>query len=147
MPNVIVVIMDLDPDKQTSTFLDRLGASGSLLCALHCALTPALLAAIPSLGLSKWFGRGFEIGFVSFVTALGLFSLLWGYRRHRAFRALALLLLGLVTLWAGVWVPLLHEPPVIHAVVMTVGGLLVSAAHIWNLRLNHWHVHDAHCAH
>ncbi|HEY5972679.1 MAG TPA: MerC domain-containing protein, partial [Pseudoxanthomonas sp.] len=27
------------------------------------------------------------------------------------------------------------------------GGTLVGLAHIVNLRLNHWHVHDASCAH
>ena len=127
--------------------LDRFGATGSLICAIHCALTPVLLAAIPSLGLSAWFGSGFEFGFVSFVSVLGLFSLLWGYRRHRSFRALVLLLSGLATLWAGVLVPPLHEPPVVHAVVMTLGGTLVGLAHLLNLRLNHWHIHDASCAH
>ena len=127
--------------------LDRFGATGSLICAVHCALTPVLLAAIPSLGLSIWLGDGFERGFVVFVTVVGLFSLLWGYRRHRAFRALTLLLLGLATLWAGLLYPPFHEPVVPHAIVMTLGGTLVGLAHIVNLRLNHWHVHDASCAH
>lgn len=128
-------------------FLDRFGATGSMLCAIHCALTPLLLTAIPSLGLSVWLGDGFERAFVIFVTILGLLSLLWGYRRHRAFRALGLLLLGLFTLWAGVLYPPLHTPAVIHAVVMTLGGTLVGLAHLLNLRLSHWHVHDASCAH
>lgn len=128
--------------------LDRFGATGSLICAVHCALTPLLLAAIPSLGLSAWLGDGFERGFVVFVTVLGLFSLLWGYRRHRAFRALTLLLLGLVTLWAGAFYPPLHHgSAVVHAIVMTLGGTLVGLAHVVNLRLNHWHIHDASCAH
>lgn len=127
--------------------LDRFGATGSLICAIHCALTPLMLAAIPSLGLSVWLGDGFERVFVAFVTVLGLFSLLWGYRRHRAFRALMLLLLGLATLWAGVFFPPLHTPVVLHAVVMTLGGTLVGLAHLVNLRLNHWHIHDASCAH
>jgi hypothetical protein len=127
--------------------LDRFGATGSLICAVHCALTPLLLAAIPSLGLSAWLGDGFERAFVVFVSVLGLFSLLWGYRRHRAFRALGLLLLGLATLWAGVLYPPLHHPVVLHAIVMTLGGTLVGLAHVLNLRLNHWHIHDASCAH
>jgi len=127
--------------------LDRFGATGSLICAVHCALTPLLLAAIPSLGLSAWLGDGFERAFVVFVSALGLFSLLWGYRRHRAFRALGLLMLGLVTLWAGILYPPLHHPVVLHAIVMTLGGTLVGLAHVLNLRLNHWHIHDASCAH
>jgi len=32
--------------------LDRFGATGSMLCAVHCAVIPVLLAAAPSLGLS-----------------------------------------------------------------------------------------------
>lgn len=139
--------MDSRSDNAFRSLLDRFGATGSLICAIHCALTPVLLAAIPSLGLSAWFGGAFEFGFVSFVSVLGLFSLLWGYRRHRSFRALGLLLAGLTTLWAGVLVPPLHGPPVIHAVVMTLGGTLVGLAHLLNLRLNHWHIHDASCAH
>ena len=76
-----------------------------------------------------------------------LLLLVWGYRRHRAFRALGMLLFGLVALWAGVLYAPLHEAVVPHAIVMTVGGMLVGLAHLLNLRLNHWHIHDASCAH
>ena len=130
-----------------NSLLDRFGATGSILCALHCALTPLLLAALPSLGLSVWLGDSFERGFVTFVTVLGLFSMIWGYRRHRVFRALGMLLLGLAALWAGVLYAPLHQALVPHAIVMTIGGTLVGLAHLVNLRLNHWHIHDASCAH
>lgn len=130
-----------------NSLLDRFGATGSIVCALHCALTPLLLAAIPSLGLSVWLGDSFERGFVTFVTVLGLFSMIWGYRRHRVFRALGTLLFGLAALWAGVLYPPLHQALVPHAIVMTIGGTLVGLAHLVNLRLNHWHIHDASCAH
>ncbi|RYZ72363.1 MAG: MerC domain-containing protein [Lysobacteraceae bacterium] len=129
------------------SYIDRFGATGSLICAVHCALTPLLLAAIPSLGLSTWLGDGFERVFVVFVTVLGLFSLLWGYRRHRTFRALTVLLLGLAALWAGLLYWPLHHSVLPHALVMTLGGALVGLAHLINLRLNHWHIHDASCAH
>src|SRR3546814_5117753 len=82
-------------------FLDRFGATGSLICAVHCALLPLVLAAIPSLGLSEWLGDGFELAFVVFATSVGVFSLVYGYRRHRRIRALGLLLAGLALLWAG----------------------------------------------
>ena len=127
--------------------LDRFGATGSLLCAVHCAVLPVLLAAAPSLGLSVWMSDGVELALVSFVTLLGLFSLGWSYRRHRALHALALLVPGLLALWAGLLYPPLHESVVPHAVVMTFGGTLVGLAHLVNLRLNHGHVHDASCAH
>ncbi|MET0289726.1 MAG: MerC domain-containing protein [Pseudoxanthomonas sp.] len=127
--------------------IDRFGAAGSLLCAVHCAVLPLLLAVLPSLGLSSLLGEGVEWATVVFVSVLGLFSLVWGYRRHRIFRALSLLLAGLAALWTGLLYPPLHLSVVPHAVVMTLGGTLVGLAHVVNLRLNHWHVHDASCAH
>ncbi len=128
-------------------WIDRFGAFGSLACAVHCALLPVVIAALPSLGLAVWLGDGFERGFVLFATLLGIFSLAWGYRRHRAFRALWLLLPGLAVLWAALVVPSLHASVVPHAVAMTLGGTLVGLGHLVNLRLNHGHVHDASCAH
>ncbi|KAB7770129.1 MerC domain-containing protein [Xanthomonas maliensis] len=129
--------------------LDRFGATGSLLCAVHCAVLPVALALAPSLGLSFWLSDGVELAIVVFVSLLGSFSLILGYRRHRALHALALLLPGLVLLWAGLLVDALHHAAVPHAVVMTLGGSLVGIAHLVNLRLNHGHghVHDASCAH
>ncbi|WP_312709157.1 MerC domain-containing protein [Stenotrophomonas sp.] len=127
--------------------LDRFGATGSLLCAVHCAVLPVLLAAAPSLGLSVWMSDGVELALVCFVTLLGLFSLVWGYRRHGAPRALGFLVPGLVALWAGLLYGPLHHSAVPHAVVMTLGGVLVGVAHLVNLRLNHGHIHDASCAH
>lgn len=127
--------------------LDRFGATGSLVCAIHCALMPLVLAMLPSLGISVWLGDGWEQFFVLFVTLLGIFSLAWGYRRHRVFRALGLMLVGLAALWLGLLYPPLHHSTVPHAIVMTFGGTLVGVAHLLNLRLNHCHVHDASCAH
>jgi hypothetical protein len=127
--------------------LDRVGAFGSLLCAAHCALLPIVIAMLPSLGLAGWLDDGFELAFVMFATGLGVFSMIWGYRRHRAVRAMSLLVPGLLVLWLGVLYRPLHEALLPHAVAMTFGGTLVGLAHLANLRLNHGHVHDASCAH
>jgi hypothetical protein len=127
--------------------LDRLGATGSLVCAIHCALLPVLIALLPSLGIAVWLGEGFERGFVIFATLLGVFTLVWGYRRHRAVRALGILLPGLAALWIGVLYAPLHHALIPHAITMTLGGTLVGMAHLANLRLNHGHVHNASCAH
>lgn len=127
--------------------LDRIGATGSLLCAVHCALLPVVIALLPSLGVSAWLGAGFERAFVLFATLFGLAVLAWSYRRHRAMRALGLLLPGLAVLWLAVLYAPLHHSVVPHAVAMTFGGTLVGLAHLANLRLNHGHVHDASCAH
>jgi hypothetical protein len=133
--------------QQRHSILDRLGATGSLLCAIHCALLPVVIAVLPSLGIATWLGDGFERGFVVFASLLGLFTLVQGYRRHRALRALSLLVPGLAALWFGIGYETLHHDVLVHAVIMTFGGTLVGLAHLANLRLNHGHVHDAHCAH
>lgn len=136
------------PRIRPRSLLDRIGATGSLLCAIHCALLPLLIAVLPSLGVAAWLGSGFEEGFVLFATGLGLFSMALGYRRHRAVQALSLMLPGLAVLWFGVLYQPLHQSVIPHAVAMTFGGTLVGLAHLANLRLNHMHhVHDASCAH
>jgi hypothetical protein len=144
------VTMKPDPrpaGKPPSALLDRIGATGSLVCAVHCDLLPLVIALLPSLGIAAWLGDDFERGFVIFATLFGFAILAWSYRRHRTLRALALLVPGLAALWAGIMIAPLHHALVPHAVVMTFGGTLVGLAHLANLRLNHGHVHDASCAH
>ncbi|QIL21206.1 MerC domain-containing protein [Thermomonas sp. HDW16] len=127
--------------------LDRLGATGSLLCALHCALLPLLIALLPTLGLGGVLDERFEQAFVLFATLVGGYSVLSGYQRHRLWQALALMLPGLLILWLGVLYRPLHESVWPHALVMTLGGTLVGLAHLANLKLNAGHVHGASCAH
>lgn len=126
-------------------WLDRLGAAGSLVCAAHCAALPLLLAGLPSLGLALVNQDRWELGFVLFASAVGLFTILWGWRRHGHVHALRLLVPGLLLLWLGVLYEPLHHAVLPHALVMTIGGTLVGMAHLANLRLSDRH--HAHCAH
>lgn len=152
--NVILFQLRASPSQKSPmptlshrSLIDRLGATGSLVCAAHCALLPVAIAVLPTLGLTMLGSKGFELAFVVFATLLGVFSVAWGYRRHHALRALLLLLPGLITLWAVVLYQPLHEMVLPHAIAMTFGGTLVGLAHLANLRLNHGHVHNASCAH
>lgn len=115
---------------------DRIGFAASFLCAIHCALLPLALAVLPTLGLSVGGWVDIDQGLTVFITLLGVTTLAIGYRRHRAFRAWILLLPGLAMVWAGAFTPL-HDHGLVHAAVMTVGGLMIAAAHLVNLRLSH----------
>ncbi|OPZ13818.1 MAG: MerC mercury resistance protein [Alphaproteobacteria bacterium ADurb.BinA280] len=126
--------------------VDQLGAAASIACAVHCASWPFLLALLPSLGLTWLASESVEQGFVIFATLWASGSLLMGYRRHRAFRALGVLLPGLALVWLSTFGPW-HHDVIPHAVGMTAGGTLVALAHLINLRLSHGHVHDASCRH
>src|SRR5690606_56455 len=125
---------------------DRLGASASLVCALHCALLPLVIAAVPTLGLGLAGEIGFERGLPAFAAALAGATLVAGCRRHRTLGALMFLVPGVLAIWFGAYGPLGHDD-VVHAVVMAVGGTLVAAAHLLNIRLAHGHIHDAGCGH
>jgi len=115
---------------------DRVGFAASFLCAIHCALWPWLLALAPAFGLELGGWIDLDQAFVVFATLLGVSTLALGWRRHRGFHAWMLLVPGLALVWVGAFSPL-HTHSISHAVVMTVGGLLLAAAHLVNLRLTH----------
>lgn len=127
-------------------FADRFGATASFLCAVHCALLPLVIAALPMLGLGFLADHRFERVFVAFAGVLALSTLIIGFRRHQRFRAFWFLVPGIVLLVAGIVVDVDHAA-VGHAVMVSIGGTLVALAHLVNLRLAHAHVHDAACGH
>ena len=67
---------------------------------------------------------------------MNLATMSLGYRRHRAFRAWALLVPGLALIWVASFTSL-HDHGAAHAVLMTIGGVALAAAHGLNLRLTH----------
>jgi hypothetical protein len=124
--------------------LDRIGATGSMLCAVHCAALPLVLALAPAIGAGLA-SENFEVGFIAFASVMGLVSLAIGFRRHARSRALLMLLPGIVLLWCAVLIPPLHHSVVAHALVMALGGSLIASAHVLNLRLSHRHAHPGTC--
>jgi hypothetical protein len=116
---------------------DRIGATASLLCALHCAALPFALAVLPTLGLGFLADHLFERIFIACASALAITALLHGYRRHHDRRVLVLLIPGLLLLWAGGF--LVDGPDVagLHALLVVLGGSCIALAHVTNLRLQH----------
>ena len=119
-----------------STSGDRVGMAGSLLCALHCAALPLVVAGLPALGLGALPWVDIDQAFTLFATLLGITTLGFGFRRHRAFHAWLVMVPGLILLWLGSFTAL-HQHGAGHVAVMVIGGLMVAAAHLVNLRLTH----------
>lgn len=128
-------------------FADRLGASASFLCAVHCALLPFVIALLPLLGLEFLADHRVERIFVLCAAMLASMTLLTGYRRHRRRLPLMLMLPGLTLMLAGIAVDL-DTQIALHSVLVTCGGCLLATAHVINLRVGyqHTHVHGASCA-
>lgn len=115
---------------------DRLGAFGALLCALHCAALPLLLALLPGLSIGLLGSSAFESGFTIVASVLGIGSLAFGWLRHGRRDAWRMLLPGLALLWTGAFVPIVHDVTVAHAISMALGGAMIALAHRRNLRLS-----------
>jgi len=129
---------------------DRIGAIASFLCAIHCALLPLVLAALPLVGLEFLADQRFERGFVTFACTLALVALVRGFRRHQQPLPLLLAVPGLVLLLLGVtWAE--GGATILHSALVTTGGLLLASAHFVNLRRDRQgavgHVHGPQCAH
>jgi len=136
-PNLIAALPDPPATpKPAADTADRVGIAGSLLCAVHCALMPLVLSLLPALGVGLLGRVDLDQAFVIFATLLGVATLSTGFRRHRAHHAWALLIPGLTMVWLGSFTSL-HDHSIGHALMMTVGGLLIAAAHFANLRLTH----------
>ncbi len=127
------LLATLSPAADTA---DRVGIAGSLLCAIHCALMPLVLSLLPALGVGLLGSVDLDQAFVVFATLLGIATLSTGFRRHRAHHAWAILVPGLAMVWVGSFTSM-HDHSIGHALMMTVGGLLIAAAHFTNLRLTH----------
>ena len=125
---------------------DRVGATASFVCAVHCALLPLIIAVLPAIGLGVLANHAFERAFIAFAAVLAVVSLATGFRRHRRFRAFGFLLPGVALMLAGLIVDF-DARPVLHAVLVSAGGTLVALSHLANLRLAHRHVHDEACGH
>ena len=135
------------PRGSLSRWVDQLGSVGALLCAVHCALLPFALVLLPMVGFGILASPTFERAFVGFATVLAVASLWNGHRRHRRYRAMAILAPGLLALFVGILVPAIHHSPFPHALAMSIGGTLVAVAHLVNLRLTELHVHHEGCGH
>ncbi|MEY2170379.1 MULTISPECIES: MerC domain-containing protein [unclassified Rhodanobacter] len=147
-----VIVGDAPRSTRWWHLADRVGATASFLCAIHCALLPFVLTVLPLLGLGFLAGHRFERGFVMFAATLALFALVGGYRRHRRSLPLLLAAPGLALLLLGVtWA--INYPILVHSVMVTCGGLLLASAHFVNLYIDRryglaaMHVHGAQCAH
>lgn len=83
---------------------DRTGIVASVLCAVHCALTPALLIFAPAFG-KIWSHPASHWVVALFVVPLAIMMVVRGFRRHRKAWVVAFGGIGVTLVVAGAGVP------------------------------------------
>lgn len=110
---------------------DFLGITASVLCAIHCAVLPLLLASLPVLGINIIHNSYFEYGMILLAFLIGSWALLHGFRRHHRRLTPLLLFTGGLSLLVAKQVWHAYELRFLpFAVVLIVG------AHLLNYRLS-----------
>ncbi|HYE73856.1 MAG TPA: MerC domain-containing protein [Blastocatellia bacterium] len=118
----------------TNNRLDRAGVAASLICGLHCALAPALLACLPFAQFNFLADERTEWVFIAASLAIAALSLLPSYTRlHRHPLPLISFVLGGLAILA---VRLLsQEETRFELPVVVSGAVLIAVAHFINYRL------------
>ena len=113
-------------------WVDRIGAALSLTCAVHCALAPLLVAALPLAAATWLFDEPLEAAFVCASVAMGLVSLGIG-GAHPSPPAGLFVLVGIavVLIAAGRCAP--HR--IAELSLVSGGAAVLAAAHVVNFRL------------
>lgn len=115
--------------QKTISFWDRVGLTTSVICIIHCTLTPLLIFFLPVLG--SWFESPWvHILLALIVFPVGIFALYSGYIMHRQLHILIVGLIAFVALGIGLATCHLSE----ELIFTMAGGVLLSYAHIMNLR-------------
>lgn len=83
--------------------VDQIGVWTSTLCVIHCLLTPVVLSlsTVSAHFLPSEERTHRTLAVV--ITALGAIALVKGYRRHRSWRVLALMAVGLAFIFGGAY--------------------------------------------
>ncbi len=128
---------------RASDWRDRLGICLSILCLVHCLLTPVLLALVPVGAALGFWQHGFHQAFLMIVPIVALLAFVPGWKQHRDTRVWYWGGFGILCLALGVavaehfghssqidWGPLAYE------LIFTVAGAAcLIRAHLLNREL------------
>ncbi len=140
----------------THGWLDSLAISMSIICAVHCLLTPLLIIAFPILATTFWVHQNFHLWMLLFVLPTTSLAVFLGCRKHRDKLVVSLSAIGLSCLFAvslyesffHVNHMLEHGAECMHGlhveheehfplttVVNILGGVFLASAHVRNYYL------------
>lgn len=109
---------------------DQAGIGASLLCVLHCLLTPVLITVIPVLAATE---HQTHSAFAILIFLFGMLAFIPGYRRHRkrSIPVIGAVSVGMIILAA--LFPEVENAELIENALVVVGGAALISAHFRNV--------------
>ena len=125
------------PQAERTRLLDlveRAAVGASLICLIHCAGLPLLLALLPTLSHFVAFPESLHLWLLAFAIPFSGLALVSGYRAHHLVYPLVLGSTGLLMMAIG---GVILAGTRAETVLTVLGGLTLASAHICNWRLRH----------
>ncbi len=114
---------------------DNFAIGLSLICAIHCVITPWLLLIVPSLSALNLDNEAFHYWMVIAVTPLSLYALGMGCKQHKDVCTVVLGAMGLVMLLGAIVLGEDRIGELAEKVVTVIGAGLIAAGHYKNIHL------------
>ena len=111
---------------------DRLGMGLSILCALHCILTPVMILSIPLLARYYLAHPLFHFLLALLIIPVGLIAFFMGIRKHHNWKVLILGLPGLILVTLTPYVVHVHNLELNEPALMVIGSVMLVSAHLLN---------------
>lgn len=144
-PNTESLTSAADQAGVDHTVWDRLGIAGSVLCVIHCALTPLAIGYLSATGLS-FMGEEFIHKFLAiFLMLIAVAAFIPGFRNHRRVSVVAVGAIGASFL---VIPNFALESLISHDLVLGLniaGSFLLIGAHTANWRITDSHADCTDC--
>ena len=114
--------------------VERAAVGASLLCLIHCAGLPLLLALLPALSHVLAFPESLHLWLLAFAIPTSALALGSGYRDHHLRQPLLLGAAGLLMMATG---GVLLAGTRAETLLTILGGLTLASGHIRNWQLRH----------
>ena len=112
--------------------LDRAGICASLACAVHCAVFPVVLAALPALGLVWLEAAWVDWAMLLLAAGIALRAHRDGFTVHRRCLPAGVATVGLLTI---VTTMCLLKGNAGQHYMQAAGAVVVTSSHVWNRHL------------
>lgn len=117
-------------DKRFVNIVDKVGATSSFICAIHCALLPLLISVLPLVGLGFLMDETIERIILFVAIILAVVSSCWGFRVHK--NCIVIITFSTAIIFLGIGSHL-HDSG--GHLLITIGGLVLVLSHMINHHL------------